>query len=459
MASGAGTSSSREPPSVSQDEEEEKDNVIYSCALEAGDPVDVGNAPFLPFTSPLGRIRPEAVVHPCLDKFYLDRIDQVHTFPGRTFYDLVTLSHLATWGLGPVPTAENLGHEETTRQRITTIRENKEKTITSGDEDSTAPPIVQKTSIQTGKRKSKSISNTVDLDNLPSRRGPKKQKPGKASLPKVPKFAPPMVNLDDHSVDVEPIQMVHLVQTDPPPSNIAPRKAYPSESSESPPNLVLDESYAWRTFKGIITNNEVNSCYTMSVKDFECSTIHDLFNAMSKFYTASCQAEKLYEEAKTAKEKAKKLNKEVLLKKGELIRLIEDFNCLQRIETKLKNEVEELKADVVEKDTRIAHLEGKVSGFSSSLEKAREEAILAFKKFDKYKNRLDNHYVAGYEDFCANANEAFPDLNFDSFKIPLATESFLLATSSKDVNVVDDANNEVTQDNPKTGNVPSDPTK
>ena len=45
----------------------------------------------------------------------MDRIDQVRAFLGRSFYSLVTLGRLAVWGLGPVPTAENLGHEETTR--------------------------------------------------------------------------------------------------------------------------------------------------------------------------------------------------------------------------------------------------------------------------------------------------------------------------------------------------------
>ena len=65
------------------------------------------------------------------------------------------------------------------------MRENKEKTVTNGDEDVAAPLTVQVTSVQTGKRKSKSISSAVDLDDLPSRRGPKKQKPGKTSLPKV----------------------------------------------------------------------------------------------------------------------------------------------------------------------------------------------------------------------------------------------------------------------------------
>ena len=82
--------------------------------------------------------------------------------------------------------------------------------------------------------------------------------------------------------------------------------------------------------------------------------------------------------------------------------------------------------------------------------------MVAFKKSDEYKNRLDSHYTAGYKDFRANVKEAFPELNFDTFKIPLITESSFLATSSEDVNMVDNANNEVTQDDPKSGgNAPS----
>ena len=113
--------------------------------------------------------------------------------------------------------------------------------------------------------------------------------------------------------------------------------------------------------------------------------------------------------------------------------------------------MEELKADNIEKDTRIVYLEGQVFEFVSSLEKAHGEAIAAFKKSDEYKNHLDNHYAASYEDFHADAKETFPDLDFDSFKLPLATESSLLQTSSEDVNITDDANNEVTQDDPKSG--------
>ena len=57
-----------------------------------------------------------AVVRPRLDKFYLDRIDRVRSFSDRSFHGLVTFSRLAAWELGLIPTAENLGHEETTRR-------------------------------------------------------------------------------------------------------------------------------------------------------------------------------------------------------------------------------------------------------------------------------------------------------------------------------------------------------
>ena len=49
---------------------------------------------------------------------------------------------------------------------------------------------------------------------------------------------------------------------------------------------------------------------------------------MSKFYIASTQAKELCDGAKAAKEKSKELNNEILLKKGEVIRLTEDLNRL-----------------------------------------------------------------------------------------------------------------------------------
>ena len=125
--------------------------------------------------------------------------------------------------------------------------------------------------------------------------------------------------------------------------------------------------------------------------------------------------------------------------------------------------MEELKADSIEKETCIIHLEVKVQGFTSSLEKAQKEAIAAFMKSEEFKNRLDRHYIAGYEDFRSNAKEAYPKMDFDSFKIPTTIESSLLQTSFEDVNIMDDDSTEPVQDatdsnkdNPKSGgNAPS----
>ena len=91
------------------------------------------------------------------------------------------------------------------------MKENKEKVVTSGDEDvqvqdDTTASIVQKSAIQTKKRKT--ISNSVNLGDLPSRRGSKKQKPIKNPLPNVPKFTPPTVDLDNPVINMVPIQTI-----------------------------------------------------------------------------------------------------------------------------------------------------------------------------------------------------------------------------------------------------------
>ena len=65
-------------------------------------------------------------------------------------------------------------------------------------------------------------------------------------------------------------------------------------------------------------------------------------------------------------------------------------------------------------------------------------------KSNEFKIRLDHHYAVGYEDFHSDAKEAYLEMDFDSFKISTTIESSLLPMSSEDVNVVDDATNEVT---------------
>ena len=92
----------------------------------------------------------------------------------------------------------------------------------------------------------KGISSSMDLGDLPSRRGSKKQKSGKTLFLKVPKFTPPIVDLDDPSVNLVPLQTIPPVQPKnlPPPAAKAPHKTHPLEQTKHPPNLVLDEGYA-----------------------------------------------------------------------------------------------------------------------------------------------------------------------------------------------------------------------
>ena len=46
-------------------------------------------------------------------------------------------------------------------------------------------------------------------------------------------------------------------------------------------------------------------------------------------------------------------------------------------------------------------------------------------KPDKFKIGLDRHYTVGYEDFHFDAKEAYPKMDFDSFKFPTTVESSL----------------------------------
>ena len=53
---------------------------------------------------------------------------------------------------------------------------------------------------------------------------------------------------------------------------------------------------------------------------------------------------------------------------------------------------------------------------------------------------LDKNYAAGFEDFRLDAVKNFPNLDFSAIKLDLGVAtSSLLQTSSKDVNIEDDA--------------------
>ena len=69
------------------------------------------------------------------------------------------------------------------------------------------------------------------------------------------------------------------------------------------------------------------------------------------------------------------------------------------------------------------------------MSKAKDEAIREFKTSNEFIELLDKNYTAGFEDFCLDAIEAFPGVDFNSIKLPIAVESSLLQSSSEDMNI------------------------
>ena len=91
----------------------------------------------------------------------------------------------------------------------------------------------------------------------------------------------------------------------------------------------------------------------------------------------------------------------------------------------LQNLNEELKTNVLEKDTRLDHLQKRNNELSVLLEKAKGDTIAEFQVSKQFTDLLDNNYVASFEDFKLDAAENFPNLDFSSIKLNLGT-----ATSS-----------------------------
>ena len=104
----------------------------------------------------------------------------------------------------------------------------------------------------------------------------------------------------------------------------------------------------------------------------------------------------------------------------------------------LKNLVEKLKAHIVEKDTRLDHLQKKNDELNTFLENAKKDTIEEFKTSSKFIDLLDRNYAVGFEDFCMDVMD-FPRVDFSSIKLNIGAASSLLQTSSEDLNIEDDA--------------------
>ena len=92
----------------------------------------------------------------------------------------------------------------------------------------------------------------------------------------------------------------------------------------------------------------------------------------------------------------------------------------------LQNLIEELKADIVEKDTRLDYLQKRNDELSTLLNKAKEDAVVEFRAFKQFTDLLGINYAARFEDFRMDAMENFPKVNFSSIKLNLGVASSFL---------------------------------
>ena len=118
--------------------------------------------------------------------------------------------------------------------------------------------------------------------------------------------------------------------------------------------------------------------------------------------------------------KNRDMEKEASCKAGERVRLKDEVKDL-------KNFVEELKADIFKKETRLDHLQKQNYEFVSSLSKATDKTIKEFKTSSEFTKLLDKKYAAGFEDFHLDATKTFLEWTLipSSFplqlKVPLST--------------------------------------
>ena len=105
----------------------------------------------------------------------------------------------------------------------------------------------------------------------------------------------------------------------------------------------------------------------------------------------------------------------------------------------LQNLVEELRVDIVEKDTCLDYLQKRNDELGTLLNKAKEDVVVEFRASKQFTDLLDTNYTTGFEDFRMDAMENFLEVDFSSIKLNLGAASSLLQTSFEDVNIEDDA--------------------
>ena len=174
---------------------------------------------------------------------------------------------------------------------------------------------------------------------------------------------------------------------------------------------------------------------------------------MSKFMVASRLDTGLDEEKIKLDGKVLAMERELSKQAGERLKLEYQVKRLESEVKELRNLVEELWTDIVDKESCLDHHKKKIDKLSSSMKKAKDEAIKEFKASNAYTKLLDENYASRFEDFHQDASEAFPGVDFDFIRLRVIAESSLVPSTFEDIDIDDDA---TTSDKPKDDAQPID---
>lgn len=103
---------------------------------------------------------------------------------------------------------------------------------------------------------------------------------------------------------------------------------------------------------------------------------------MSKFMVASREAMGLDKKKIRLDDKVLAMKRELSKRAGERLKLENQVKCLKFEVKELRNLAEELRTDIIGKESRLDHLWKKSDELSSSMNKTKDEAIKEFKASD-----------------------------------------------------------------------------
>ena len=277
------------------------------------------------------------------------------------------------------------------------------------------PEVPSQIRLSAGEKR-KFLPKNMDLGCLPSRRDKRvKHASYKVTKPNLPQSNPTIQTID---VDVSP--PVETTSSKTPPRMIISALSQPPSKVSS--NIIENEDLAWEHFGEAVKDKDINACYDMSVKDFEYSGVQDLFkvtllSSRLYYFIIFRRLTKHFSFVRhvqfiAASRQAIELNKTRILLETTIQNVRDKSKKWAGIAAKAKEKAtkhqdltKELKADIVEKDAHLDHIQKKNNELGTLLSKAKEDAVAEFKASKEFTDLLDRNYTAGFEDFRLDAVE------------------------------------------------------